>query len=304
MNTAVLKKSACQSGIFIKDVGNLVNKRLSALTSSVGINGADHTLRPGKMLRTRLAARLYEAGQDDGDDNHDVLLRACAAIELAHTGSLCHDDVIDSGIMRRFMPSLWRHLGSTGSVLVGDLLLCEAMKLIAETSRPPLTNQFVEKLKEVVQTETIQELAIGSEEEDEKKFILIARGKTGPLFAFPAMVSGGRDSKLSTSLEEAGYLIGAAYQLGDDLLDEAGSESKVGKTLGADRARRKPTLPQNGPNGTALTENVIAELLKTAADCLEHRPQYREALLDFIYMDMLPIFEKNAIFVKGLYLST
>jgi len=292
----MLRQTGSQCDSFVSSVGDLVNKRLHSLASSAKVNGAGRrTLRPGKMLRSRLAARLYAAGYHDGYIEDGQLVRVCAATELAHTGSLCHDDVIDSGFMRRFMPSLWRNVGSTGAVLIGDLLLCDAMKLIVETSRPPIIKEFVSKLSEVVEAETAQEFSAGGGETGEKKLISVARSKTGPLFAFPAMACGWKNRKLSEDLEEAGYLIGTAYQLGDDLLDEIGSESALGKTLGTDRAREKPTLPQTGANGNGRTEETIGKLLDETLSRLARHPDHREALLDFITADMSPVFEKNGI---------
>ena len=101
-------------------------------------------MMPGKMLRARLAARLIEGGVGD---NWNDAAQLSAAIELAHTASLCHDDVIDNADIRRGLPSMWKVTGASGAVLIGDILLCEAMELVMETADGKPLVDFLAKLK-------------------------------------------------------------------------------------------------------------------------------------------------------------
>ena len=255
-------------------------------------------LLPGKMLRTRLGARLVVRGVGAGD--LETVQHACAAIELAHTASLCHDDVMDNALLRRAQPALWRSAGASGAILVGDGLLCEAMELILLGGRGRNIRAFVAKVREVVAAETEQELLWRGGPVDEDTCLRLARGKTGPPFAFVAQTCGGRDAKLSAALAESGYRLGTAYQLADDLLDVTGDERAAGKTLGTDAARGKFTLPQDDGPGGRRTRRRVAELCGGALSCLQAHPQAREAVVDFLREDFQPVLSRHLDVCKEL----
>jgi len=80
----------------------------------------------GKLLRARL---LFRVGCGVGVDER-TLVQAAAAVELVHAASLVHDDVIDGSVIRRHAPAFWVENGAAGAILVGDLLFCEAMRLL------------------------------------------------------------------------------------------------------------------------------------------------------------------------------
>ncbi len=247
-------------------------------------------LAPGKMLRTRLAARL--AGACPGPADPLTLRRACAATEIVHTASLCHDDVIDNALVRRTRPTLWKEIGSTSAVLVGDLLLCDAMLLVVRTGDGRYSGTFVDKVQEICMAEAEHELRLRGKRLDESTCLRIARSKTGPLFAFVASVCGGGDEALSAALEEAGYEIGTAYQFADDIFDIVGDEAAAGKTLRTDLARRKFTLPQMSEGGRRSAEERVAGLCASACERLSGWPQAEAALADFLRLDLGPVLAK------------
>ncbi len=179
---------------------------------------------PGKMLRTRWAARLAESGELHVAP--DTIMRACAAIELAHTASLCHDDVIDGGFLRRQHPTLWRVMGSTAAILVGDLLLCEAMDVLVSVENGGLVEPFTVKLREVCAAELEQDLGSRGKVLEEAACLRLARGKSGPFFAFLGYACGGAQPDLRAALEAAGYQVGTLYQMADDLLDVVGGAGR------------------------------------------------------------------------------
>ncbi|MCK4274985.1 MAG: polyprenyl synthetase family protein, partial [Phycisphaerae bacterium] len=135
---------------FISSVRVLVADRArNSLSLSNG--GANVTmLAGGKMLRTRLAARLLAEQPAVGD--MASLQKACAAMELVHAASLCHDDVLDNALIRRGQPALWRAQGARGAILIGDMLLCEAVELAMEAGQHYL-RRCIEKVSEVVEAE-------------------------------------------------------------------------------------------------------------------------------------------------------
>jgi octaprenyl-diphosphate synthase len=245
-------------------------------------------LLPGKMLRTRLGARLAAEVLPRSDGF--ALDRVCAATELVHTAALCHDDVIDNGTVRRAKETLWKATSVSGAILIGDLLLCKAMELLVDTLGGRYVGSFVSKVTEVCDAEAEQELKYRGTHPDEGTCLRLARGKTGPLFAFIASVCGGDEERLCSALEEAGYRIGTAYQLADDLLDMVGEEGISGKTLSTDAAREKFTLAQVG--GAGKTAEYIDKERRGALICLDPWPQARSGVERFFECDLQPVFDR------------
>lgn len=254
---------------------------------------AEHAegLKPGKMLRTRLAARMFESGAVKIAS--DTLHAVCAATELAHTASLCHDDVVDNALIRRSMPTLWQSAGPSGAILIGDLLLCEAINLIMAADDGRFLPAYVAKVQEVVVAEAEQELTWRGRRPDEATSLRLARGKTGALFAFAAMCCGGDDSVLTAALEEVGYRIGTAYQLADDLLDVIGDDSAAGKTLGTDEQREKFTLALSGEQGVRVTADQIGHLCNSSGELLIDFPEAHKGLRAFLLKDLQPVLYRH-----------
>jgi geranylgeranyl pyrophosphate synthase len=210
---------------------------------------------------------------------------------MAHTASLLHDDVIDEGVLRRGLPALWQLTGPSAAVLMGDLLLCEALDLLLDTETGRFASLFLAKLKEMCAAEAEQELSLRGRRLDQDTCLRIARSKTGAMFAFIGAACGAGDGDLAPALEEVGYLVGAAYQLADDLLDMTGSESVAGKTLGTDSKRQKATLPYSGKSGNAWALDQITRLLNSAIHRLEEWPAARVALVRYLADHLQPVLQ-------------
>lgn len=281
------------SGVRLLAEGRIL-KALSQSASGIDVE----VMMPGKMLRTRLVGRLYADGWSSAD--RTTLQAACVATELVHTASLCHDDVVDNSLIRRSLPTLWRTVGSSGAILIGDLLLCEAMSLLMETEAGRLARGFLTKVTEVVAAEARQELVYRGKEVDGETCLQLARGKTGPLFAFVAETCGGEDKALCGLLEEAGYRIGTAYQLADDMVDILGTECDVGKTLGTDLIRGKFTLPQIGEAGKRAARESINNLCVSAVELLNDYPKARKGLTEFLRHDLQPVMKQASGVETGI----
>ncbi len=271
-------------------VKRIIDAILRNCSHSFGRAVEMETLMSGKMLRTRFAARLIE--NECAVSNYERIAIACAATELAHTASLCHDDVIDNGLIRRGVPSLWKRTTPSCSVLIGDMFFCESIELLLQAYETRLVSRFISKIKEVCATEVEQEIIYRGEKIDESTCMSIARGKTGPLFGFIGYVLGDGDEHLSIALEEAGYRIGAAYQLYDDILDIVGSESLSGKTLRGDAKRGKTTLPQLTENSLGITKSKISEMCSAALESVNRWPLARKGVESFLVEDLRPVFER------------
>jgi geranylgeranyl pyrophosphate synthase len=247
-------------------------------------------LAPGKMVRTQLAAQLSAAVDRSPPP---PLVQACAAIELLHTASLCHDDVIDEAPVRRHRQALWRTSSKATAVLIGDILLCHSLDLIVEADGGRYLAPFLAKTREVCEAEAEQELVLRHCPMDEDTCLRVARSKTGPLFAFVAGVCGGNDPRLTQVLEEVGYCVGTIYQLADDVLDVAGCEALAGKTLGTDAGRGKLTLPQQPRAGVGVTVKQIQAIAWRARELLVPWPSARSALDEYLVTGVQSVFGRQ-----------
>ena len=283
-------RKSLQPPDFVKRVRNIIDTVVENVSRSFGCTVALDTLLPGRMLRTAFASRLLECGGLTVETER--LASACAATELVHTASLCHDDVIDNGLIRRGIPTLWRTTTPSCSVLIGDVLLSESLYLLLQTFESRCVRHFVSKVREVCMTEIEQEIIWRGQQADESVCMRIARGKTGPLFGFVGYAAGGKEVRLSSSLEEAGYCIGTAYQLFDDLLDVTGTESIIGKTLRSDVRRGKVTMPQLTGNAAGIINSKILELCSSALECVQAWPEAQKGIEEFFKLDLQPAFDR------------
>ena len=280
----------------VEKVRALVRSRLRGLRG-VGPDQVE-VLVGGKMLRARLALRL--AGLTPVA--HDLIIAVAAAVEMIHAASLLHDDVIDGAEIRRGRSAFWRLTSPQGSILTGDLLFADAACLLAETGSADLLGRFCLKVREMCEAEAVQELSRRAQPTSEEQCLAVARGKTGALFAFVAEACAGGDPALGPALEEAGYRLGTAYQLADDLLDLTGDEGLAGKTLGTDRRRGKLTLPalyrsQASPGaleGTPeeLVWERVRQLIASVPPLLAPWPPLRAAVTQFTERDLRSTMEK------------
>jgi geranylgeranyl pyrophosphate synthase len=168
-----------------------------------------------------------------------------AAVELLHTATLVHDDLIDGSLLRRGMPTLNARWSPAATVLTGDFMFARASKLAAETDHLPLMSAFAETLAVIVNGELNQMFGSRGLINRENYFQRIY-AKTASLFEMTtkaaAMISPvGRD--VVETMRQFGYELGIAFQIVDDVLDFSGEETAVGKPLGSDLLNGLVTLP-------------------------------------------------------------
>lgn len=251
------------------------------LTDCSGLLGA------GKMLRARMCLRT---GSGVGSE-HKTLVHCAAAVEMIHAASLLHDDVIDGGILRRGLPSFWVEKGVSGAILLGDLLLFKAVDLVCQVESGRLAHALVLAAGEICEAESAQELVLRGTKSDWEHCVDIARSKTGALFAFAAEAGAGTDPQRAKALKEAGYLVGTAYQLADDILDSNGTTELAGKTLGTDEARKKTTAVRVESDGVN-PEQYLFDLCEQSKDLLSPWPDARKAWSKYLDTDFIPSVEK------------
>ncbi|GJQ37275.1 MAG: polyprenyl synthetase family protein [Anaerolineales bacterium] len=175
----------------------------------------------------------------------EKLVTLGAAVELLHTATLVHDDLIDGSLLRRGTPTLNARWSPPATVLTGDFLFARAAKLAAETNYLPLMKLFSETLAIIVNGELTQMFTSRGLISRENYYKRIY-AKTASLFEMTsraaAMVSPANEDVVE-SMRDFGYQIGMAFQIVDDILDYSGDQSSVGKPLGSDLLNGLVTLP-------------------------------------------------------------
>jgi len=194
----------------------------------------------GKRLRPALTILASKFRQSEGSK----VVALAAAVEMLHTATLVHDDMIDNSLMRRGNPTLNAAWDDGVVVLVGDYLFARAAALAAETANPRITSLFAKTLMLISSSELREALSIAKPNREDYYWRISK--KTASLFA--AATEGG--ALLSEAAEEEvqalrsyGYNLGMAFQIMDDILDFTGDEEELGKPIGSDLLQGVITLP-------------------------------------------------------------
>ena len=200
------------------------------------IVGGGKRLRPALVL---LSSRLY------GADHQEALLTA-ASVELLHTATLIHDDLIDRAAVRRGVETINARWAPTASVLAGDIVFALAAKLIAQTNNTPLVQRFAEALETICTGELQQMFGRNGNLPSVDTYYRRIFAKTASLFSL-CMESGpiltGAPEQESEQASQFGRLLGEAFQITDDVLDLLGAPQQLGKPIGSDLQQGLVTLP-------------------------------------------------------------
>ena len=237
----------------VKSLSNLLKSSLKRVEREISKNIKDeeklitltagHLIKAkGKKIRPLLTLLISKMLNYKG--NADVTLAVC--IEFIHNATLLHDDVIDTGKIRRGKLSANQIWGNKVSVLVGDYLLSRAFKLMVK-------NKSLKLLEILSQTSLIlargQIQDVGNNQNvnlTEKKYLSIIDAKTAELFRIscflPTIISN-QDKKTQKIFNDFGFNFGMAFQLSDDVLDYFGDSSQMGKSVGKDFFEGKVTYP-------------------------------------------------------------
>ena len=201
----------------------------------------EHLLKaPGKQLRPMLvllAARMV------GQVN-DKVIRVALSLEMLHTASLVHDDVVDESDRRRGLPSVNALLSNQIAVLAGDFILSKALECSALTDDVRVVRYIAQLGQSLADGELLQLKHQDSDVLSEAVYFDIISRKTASLFSLcarlGALAAGGSEAE-AERLAQFGKLIGICFQLRDDVFDYGTAE--VGKPLGNDMREGKLTLP-------------------------------------------------------------
>ena len=201
------------------------------------INSGGKRIRP---LLTLAAAKL--CGYEEG--NRDVNLAAC--VELIHSATLLHDDVIDNSDLRRGIKTTNNIWGNQSSILVGDYLFSRCFEMMVEDGSPEILKLLSSTSSTIAQGEVLQLEHKGEIDVLEETYFNIINMKTAALFAAATKVGAciaDKRKKEKDALESYGKNIGMAFQIADDALDYYSKDTFFGKKIGKDFYEGKTTLP-------------------------------------------------------------
>jgi len=202
----------------------------------------EHLLSSGGK-RIRPAVALLTGGMLGGDA--DRLVTLGAAIELLHTATLVHDDLIDGALLRRGIATLNSQWSPAATVLTGDFIFARAAKLAAETDSLSVMRLFAETLATIVSGELTQ-MFTSRGLVSMQDYLRRIYAKTASMFelatAAAAMLSPVNETVVE-QVRQFGYDIGMAFQIVDDVLDFTGEQATVGKPVGSDLRQGLITLP-------------------------------------------------------------
>ena len=222
---------------------------------------AQHVSRfQGKQIRpilTLLSAQLFHPASDARENVH----RLAAVVEMIHTATLVHDDVIDDASLRRHVSTVHRRWNTETSVLFGDYLLSKAFHLAATTGDAEACRLIGLATDRTCEGELNQIAARLEQSTSERDYFRVIGGKTGQLFAVSCLLgsrAAGASLAHQTQLKQFGMRIGLAFQIADDVLDLTETAEKTGKDASNDLSNHRLTLP-------------LIRALKLGSDHEQHR---------------------------------
>jgi octaprenyl-diphosphate synthase len=196
----------------------------------------------GKRLRPALVILAARACGYAGRSHFTL----AAVVEMIHTATLLHDDVVDESKLRRGVATANATFGNAASVLVGDFLYSRAFQMMVGIGSMRVLEILSNATNVIAEGEVLQLLNSGDPALDEATYLGVIRRKTAKLFEAAAELGatlGDAAHETVQSLARYGMHLGTAFQLVDDVLDYSGDLAVIGKNLGDDLAEGKMTLP-------------------------------------------------------------
>jgi geranylgeranyl pyrophosphate synthase len=196
----------------------------------------------GKRMRPAIA--LLAGKFRDYQRERSVPL--ATSLELLHTASLVHDDIIDSAGTRRGRPTASSLFDNHAAVVLGDYIFAQAAVLVAQTGNTEVTRLFAETMIVMAEAELAEDRTAFDYHQSIDNYLRRIKGKTASLFATAAqggalVANASRDQ--ADALQSYGENLGMAFQIVDDILDFSGDEQEMGKPVGSDLMQGTLTLP-------------------------------------------------------------
>ncbi|KOR32436.1 octaprenyl diphosphate synthase [Achromatium sp. WMS3] len=196
----------------------------------------------GKRLRPMAVLLAAHACDYMGTRHIDL----AAIIELIHTATLLHDDVVDASELRRNQETANALWGNEASVLVGDFLYSRAFEMMVHIGPVRVMEVFAQATNRIAEGEVLQLLNCNNPDITEASYLEVVERKTATLFEAGTRlgaVLAGKAKGQEEAMAQYGKHLGIAFQLTDDILDYNSNNPELGKNVGDDLAEGKPTLP-------------------------------------------------------------
>ncbi len=236
----------------------------------------------GKMMRPALALLAGRLAHYD----LERLVPLAASIELLHTATLVHDDVIDEAQERRGASTPNALFGNAASVMLGDYMFAHAADFIAQTDNTEVVRRFAKTLMMMASGELTQDISAYEYSEDITRYLDRITGKTASLFGTAAeggaMVSGVPADQVE-ALRLYGLRLGIAFQIVDDILDFTGDPEVMGKPNGSDLQSGTLTLPAI----LYMQRNPEDNPIKRAFEGIRRRSNFERAIREIMESDVI-----------------
>jgi len=229
----------------------LIKEPLEKMISSGG-----KRLRPAMVLA---AARF-------GDYEFEKVKPIAVAVELIHTATLVHDDIIDDSPIRRGIPSIQAQLGKDVAVFIGDYIFCKVFDLLASLENFEILKLSSKVLYKICEGEIKQREDLFNTGITIKNYLYRIQRKTALLFALSCQlgaIAANAPKEVARHLYQYGIKIGTAFQITDDILDIIGDEKELGKPAGTDIREGVITLPAIYALKNASESKELSQILST-----------------------------------------
>ena len=250
------------------DMEKTDNILIDRLNSNVDlINQMSHYIiaSGGKRIRPLLLLLCARATNYGGTGHHAMAV----VIELIHTATLLHDDVVDESTTRRNQDTANELWGNAASVLVGDFLYSRAFEILVEPNSMSIMRILSKATNQIAEGEVLQLLNIRNANVSQTKYFNVIEQKTARLFEAACKIGAllsDSSEKTINSLGDFGLHLGIAFQIIDDALDYESNSTTMGKEVGDDLSEGKITLPMiYALEKTSGSENkILRDAIKTA----------------------------------------
>lgn len=196
----------------------------------------------GKRIRPLLLLLSARATKYNGEQHHIMAV----VIELIHTATLLHDDIVDESRTRRGRNTANEVWGNAASVLVGDFLYSRAFELMVEIDSMSVMKIMSKVTNNIAEGEVMQLLNCHNPKLSESEYFQVIENKTACLFKASTQIGAilsGADKAFESALKDYGLHLGNAFQIVDDILDFESDVETMGKEIGDDLSEGKTTLP-------------------------------------------------------------
>ena len=274
MQTFALSKDKYLPDLAAKRIFDLVRSELDLVETEYErqansniqvINYLGEYLRASGGKRVRPALLILSNNAVGGNGNSENVIRLATVMEMLHTATLVHDDIIDNATVRRSRSSVNARFGNQTAVLMGDWLYMSAYETSLRERSLEILDILTKVTRKMTEGELIQLTVLGKIDLSEEEYFDILKRKTAYLFSACCEIGailGGATDEQQRALRDYGMNLGIAFQLADDALDLTSKQDVLGKAVGADLIEGKLTLPlilllQTDPEMAAVLSQVI-----------------------------------------------